>query len=162
MNSCNFTGRLTRMPEVRKTNSGMSVCRFRLAVRRTFKTNGEYLTDFLDFVAWNEKAELVGRYFGQGQLIAVEAEAQTRSYENNRGDRIVAVEFIVNRVESLVQRTSKEEAAEQGTGTTVASDTRNPSTADAVPLPLGKGGYENGDFEQDGFLDIGNDEDLPF
>ena len=136
MNSCNFTGRLTKMPEVRKTSSGLSVCRFRLAVRRTYKTDGEYKTDFLDFVAWDKTAELIGRYYGQGQLIAVKAAAQTRSYENKRGDRIVVVEFMVNEVESLAQRTSKEEAAEQGTQ------------------------HADGN-EQDEFIDL-TDEDLPF
>ena len=136
MNSCNFTGRLTKMPEVRKTSSGLSVCRFRLAGRRTYKTDGEYKTDFLDFVAWDKTAELIGRYYGQGQLIAIKSTAQTRSYENKRGDRIVVVEFMVNEVESLAQRTNKEEAAEQGT-----------QPADGN--------------EQDDYIDL-TDEDLPF
>lgn len=144
MNSCNFTGRLVKMPEVRKTSDGKSVCRFRLAVRRTYKINGEYQTDFFDFVAWEKTAELIGRYYGQGQLIAVKSEARLRSYENKRGDRIIAVEFWVSEVESLVQRTSKEEAAERGIE----------NCGNAVP-------YSNTS-EQDGFMDIGSDEDLPF
>ena len=148
------------MPEVRKTSDGKSVCRFRLAVRRTYKTDGEYKTDFFDFVAWDRTAELIGRYYGQGQLIAVKSEARLRSYENKRGDRIIAVEFWVNEVESLVQRTSKEEVSEQGNGVTDAT-LPTPSVTHSR-TSLSEGGYIGGGNEQDGFIDIGSDEDLPF
>lgn len=66
MNECNFTGRLATVPDFRKTNDGISKCTFRLAVRRAYKTNGEYITDFLNIVTWRKTAELVDHYFCKG------------------------------------------------------------------------------------------------
>lgn len=103
------------MPDLRKTNDGNSVCRFRLAVRRTFKTNGSYETDFLDIVAWNQVAEFVGRYLCQGQLVSVVASARPRTYENRQKVKVTVVEFVASEINSLASKTPKEEAAEQET-----------------------------------------------
>ena len=114
MNSCNFTGRLATTPELRKTQDGTSVCRFRIAVRRTYKTNGEYITDFLNIVAWRSTAEYIEHYLSKGQLISVTASAETRSYETKSGGKVTTVEFIAEKIESLAQKTQKDETAEQG------------------------------------------------
>lgn len=139
MNSCNFTGRLATMPELRKTQDGTSVCRFRIAVRRTYKTNGEYITDFLNIVAWRSTAEYIERYISKGQLISVTASAQTRSYETKSGDKVTTVEFVAENVESLAQKPQKDEAAEQGNVT-----------------------QYNDSSEQDMYPTSLSDEDLPF
>lgn len=96
MNKCIFLGRLAADPELRRTASGTPCCSFRLAIDRDFKgQDGQRATDWLNFVAWRGTAEFVSRNFTKGQPIAVEARAQSRSYEQDGQNRTV-VEFIVD------------------------------------------------------------------
>ena len=84
MNVAAFTGRLTSTPELRKTPGGVSVTRFTIAVDRNFTPKGEEKkVDFLDCVAWRNTAEFICNYFGKGQMIAVNGEINTGSYEKD-------------------------------------------------------------------------------
>ena len=77
-------GRLTADPEVRSTPSGVSVCRFTVAVDRSYVKQGEQRqADFIDILAWRQTAEFVGKYFQKGSLIAVQGSIQTGSYEKD-------------------------------------------------------------------------------
>ena len=67
-------GRMTRDPELRRTNSGTAVASFTVAVDRDFKSqSGEKETDFIDVVAWRNTAEFVSKYFSKGRMAVVEA-----------------------------------------------------------------------------------------
>ena len=66
LNRIILQGRLTRDPELRTTQAGISVCSFTLAVDRDFKRDGEKETDFIDIVAWRATADFVSKYFNQG------------------------------------------------------------------------------------------------
>lgn len=84
LNCAVVMGRLTADPEVRQTPSGVSVCRFTVAVDRYYTKQGEEKqTDFIDILAWRGTAEFVGRYFQKGSMIAVKGEIQTGSYEKD-------------------------------------------------------------------------------
>ena len=97
MNLCVLMGRLTAAPELKKTNSGLSVTSFTLAVDRRFKDpNGEKQTDFINCVAWRQTAEFICRYFAKGQMIAVEGNIQTRKYTDKNGNDRTATEVLVN------------------------------------------------------------------
>ena len=66
-------GRMTRDPELRRTNSGTAVASFTVAVDRDFKSqSGEKETDFIDVVAWRNTAEFVSKYFSKGRMAVVE------------------------------------------------------------------------------------------
>ena len=84
LNHIVIMGRLTRDPELRKTQGGTSVASFTLAVDRDFTPEGgEKETDFIDCVAWEKKAEFVARYFKQGKRIEASGVLTTRTYEKN-------------------------------------------------------------------------------
>ena len=69
LNKIILMGRLTRDPELRRTESGTAVCSFSIAVDRDFKSkNGEKETDFIDIVSWRATAEFVSKYFTKGRL----------------------------------------------------------------------------------------------
>lgn len=85
LNRVIIMGRLTADPELRQTNSGVSTCRFTVAVDRTFVgQNGERQADFITVVAWNKSAEFVSRYFAKGRMICVEGNLRTSSYPDKR------------------------------------------------------------------------------
>ena len=69
LNSIVIMGRLTAAPELKSTQSGVSVCSFNVAVDRDYAPNGEKITDFITVVAWRQTAEFVSRYFDKGQII---------------------------------------------------------------------------------------------
>ena len=84
LNCAVVTGRLTADPEVRQTPSGVSVCRFTVAVERQYAKQGEEKqVDFINVQAWRGTAEFVGKYFQKGSMIAVQGSIQTGSYEKD-------------------------------------------------------------------------------
>jgi len=82
MNKVILMGRLTADPELRQTQSGVSSCRFTVAVNRNFvdKQTGERQADFISCTAWRQTAEFVSRYFSKGSMICVEGSLRTSSY----------------------------------------------------------------------------------
>ena len=84
LNCAVVMGRLTADPEVRQTPSGVSVCRFTVAVDRSYVKQGEQRqADFINVLAWRQTAEFVGKYFQKGSMIAVQGSIQTGSYEKD-------------------------------------------------------------------------------
>jgi single-strand DNA-binding protein len=83
LNNAVIMGRICNDLDVRKTPSGVSVCRFAVAVDRSYKQGEERQTDFIDVLAWRGTADFVGKYFSKGQMIAVQGSIQTGSYEKD-------------------------------------------------------------------------------
>lgn len=99
INQAVIMGRLTADPELRQTQSGLSVTSFTVAVDRSFVKQGEERqTDFINVVAWNKTAEFVSKWFTKGQMIAVQGSLQIRSYEDKEGKKRTAAEVIANNV----------------------------------------------------------------
>ena len=84
MNKVILTGRLTAGPELRQTQSGISCCRFNVAVERRFadKNTGERAADFISCIAWKNTAEFVSKYFAKGKMIALEGSLRTGKYQD--------------------------------------------------------------------------------
>ena len=83
LNKIFIMGRLTRDPELRRTQSGTPVTSFSLAVDRDYKTqSGEKETDFIDVVAWRATAEFVAKYFTKGRMAVVEGRLQIRAWQD--------------------------------------------------------------------------------
>lgn len=94
MNFIAIHGRLTRDPEMRQTQSGVSVCNFTVAVDRSFARQGEdRQTDFFDVVAWRGLGEMVGKYFTRGKEIVVTGEMQSRKWQDKDGNNRVSWEI---------------------------------------------------------------------
>lgn len=94
MNVAGITGNLTSTPELKTTNSGISVCSFIVAVKRP-KTKDK--ADFIDCVAWRETAEFVAKHFCKGQKIEVSGYLTTRIYGQDSNKR-KATELICENV----------------------------------------------------------------
>ena len=88
LNKIIVMGRLTRDPELRRTQSGLSVTSFSVACDRDFKSqSGEKETDFIDIVAWRTTAEFVCKYFAKGRMAVVEGRLQIRDWQDNNGNK---------------------------------------------------------------------------
>ena len=99
LNRIILMGRLTRGPELRRTQTGTAVTSFTLAVDRDFKSqNGERETDFIDIVAWRATAEFVSKYFTKGRMAVVEGRLQLRDWTDKDGNKRRSAEVIANSV----------------------------------------------------------------
>jgi len=101
LNKCILIGRLTRDPELRQSQGGVSVCKFGLAVDRERRgQNGEKETDFFDVLTFKQQAETCNTNLQKGRLVAVDGRIQIRPYESN-GVKGKAVEVVANSVQFL-------------------------------------------------------------
>ena len=112
LNRIILMGRLTRDPELRRTQSGTAVTSFSLAVDRDFKSqSGEKETDFIDIVAWRNTAEFVCNYFTKGRMAVVEGKLQIRPWKDRDGNNRRSAEVIVD---NIYFGDSKRDGASQG------------------------------------------------
>lgn len=171
MNSVNLMGRLTRDPELKQTQSGISVCRFSVAVNRPFvnKETNEREADFIECEAWRQTAEFVCRYFQKGAMIAVEGSLRNNNYEDANGVKHYGMKVAVNQVHFCGSKNDGQNGGGQATqqSTYAAAGTpaqqqsrpaapaqqRPPQAAQPQSSPLG-------DLSE--FEDILSDGELPF
>ena len=99
LNKIVIMGRLTRDPELRRTQNGTSVTSFSIACDRDFKSqSGEKETDFIDVVAWRGTAEFVSKYFGKGRMAVVEGRLQIRDWTDRDGGKRRSAEVVADNV----------------------------------------------------------------
>ena len=104
LNKVIITGRLVSDPELRYTSSNKAVATARIASPRDYKNqNGERETDFINLVIWG-KAETFANWIKEGYLVTVEGRLQTRSYENQQGQRVYVTEVNVSNFDNLQPR----------------------------------------------------------
>ncbi len=116
MNKVIILGNLTKDPELNTTNSGISVCRFTLAVSRRFSNaEGERETDFIPVVVWRGQADNCAKYLKKGSKACVTGSLQVRNYEAQDGTKRYSTEVIAEEVEfiSSARNASGETAAEE-------------------------------------------------
>ena len=99
LNKIFIMGRLTRDPELRRTQSGTPVTSFSLAVDRDYKSqSGEKETDFIDVVAWRSTAEFVSRFFTKGRMAVVSGRLQMRNWTDKEGNKRTSAEVVADNV----------------------------------------------------------------
>ena len=100
LNKIFLQGRLVADPELRRTPSGVAVATFRLAVDRDFKDKetGERQADFINIVAWRQTGVFVNQYFSKGRMAVVEGKLQTRTYDDQEGNRRYITEVVADNV----------------------------------------------------------------
>ena len=99
LNRTVLNGRMTRNPELRRTQNDVPVVTFRIAVDRDYQTkDGEKKTDFFDVTAWRQKAEFVAKYFEKGQLILVDGRLETDIYTDKEGIKRQTVKVVADEV----------------------------------------------------------------
>ena len=98
-------GRLTRDAELRYTPSNIATAQFNIACNRNFKNaNDEYDADFINCVMWREQAERFCNWTRKGMLVGIVGRIQTRSYENQQGQRVYVTEVVAENFQILEKR----------------------------------------------------------
>lgn len=100
LNRIILSGRLTRDPELRRTQSGIPVASFSLAVNRDFKDKAtrETPVDFIDIVAWRHTGEFAANYFAKGSMAVVEGRLQIRDWTDREGGRRRTAEVVASNI----------------------------------------------------------------
>ncbi len=152
-----LVGRLTKDIELRKTNSGASVCSFTVAVDRRFQSQqqGAQTADFISCIAWRQSADFLANYAGKGTVVSVEGRIQTRSYDGQNG-KVYVTEVVADNVQIISNRNSSGTYTSTGnqSGYTSQNQTFTPAA------DTGYGSMDD-DFSNTPSLDISSD-DLPF
>lgn len=99
MNKVVLIGRMVADPELNfQANSGMAICRFRLAVTRPFKKDE---TDFINCIAFNKRAETIAQYLTKGRQLAVTGSIRTGSYDAKDGTKRYTTDIVVDSFEFI-------------------------------------------------------------
>lgn len=159
INRAVLTGRLTKDAELRTTQNGLSVATFTLAVNRQYsKAKGD--ADFINCVIWRKAAENFCNFTSKGSLVGIDGRIQTRSYENQNGQKVYVTEIVVDSFSLLESK--KDRLANNNSGadnnngfsnnTTGTNYTNSSNNESQAPDPFAGSGDS---------IDITND-DLPF
>ena len=105
MNICNFTGRITKDPEIKTAQNGNTYLKFCLAVKRRAKVSEHPISDFIDCIAFDKTAEIIYKYCKKGSLIGVSGRLQTNTYEVN-GEKRKSSEIVVIELDFLDPKSS--------------------------------------------------------
>lgn len=152
MNSVNLTGRLTSDPELRQTQSGVSVVRFTIAVDRPYQKDKDKKADFIPCIAWRNTAEFVSRNFSKGDPIEVSGALRTGSYQDKKHEDVThyTMDVLVSNVSFTLSK------AKQENGSTGRSND-NRGRGDDADFGKRSDDYDLSDFEE-----ILSDGDVPF
>lgn len=160
MNKVFLIGRLTRDPELRYTGNNTAVATFSIAVNRNFTNqNGEREADFINIVVWRKQAENVKNYLSKGSQVAIDGRLQTRSYDDNNGQKRYVTEVIADNVEFMGSSNSS------GNSNNMSGSASN---AGPTPYDFGDAPEPKGtDVDSNPFADFGSsieisDDELPF
>ena len=109
INNTVLVGRLTKDPDLRYTSSGSAVATFTLAVNRNFtNADGNREADFINCVIWRKPAETLANYARKGTLLGVTGRIQTRTYDNQQGQRVYVTEVVCENFQLLESRSASE------------------------------------------------------
>lgn len=140
MNKVELIGRLTKEPELKLTANQTAYCNFTVAVDRKFKdANGQRQADFINCVAWKQTAQFITKYFHKGNKIALIGNIQTRSYDDQNGQKHFVTEVIIDEVEFVESQPASQPQETQPAPieTAVTADTSAPEPEPAgLPFEL--------------------------
>jgi single-strand DNA-binding protein len=148
VNKVFLTGRLTRDPEMRSLASGKNVTTFTVASNE-YLSGGREKAEYSNVVTWDRLAEIAGTYLGKGQQVAVEGRLQTRSWDDDRGQRHWKTEVVASHVEMLSGRRKKDYEAQQAADSLVAQAERYGDAPPTEPIPESGEALTDADDEDD-------------
>lgn len=144
LNKVILAGRLTADPELKQTTSGISVVSFTIAVNRKYSKEQQQ-PDWISVIAWRQTAEFISRYFKKGSAICIVGAIQTRSWQDQQGQKRYATEVVADEAMFVDSKSDNQPAAN---GASV------PGTIGYVPEAYASTAPK--------FEEIPPDEDLPF
>ena len=150
LNKVVLCGRLTADPELKQTQNNVAVVTFTLAVNRRFQSRstdaaGGQQADFISLVAWRQTAEFISKYFKKGSALCVTGSIQTRSWQDQQGQRRYATEVVVDEAMFVDSRN------ESGSAGYTPDAYAAPAPAFSTPVA-----------EAPNFEELKADDDLPF
>lgn len=155
INNLTLVGRLTKDPDLKYTGNGTAVATFTLAVNRNFTNqSGEREADFINCVIWRKSAETLANYAKKGVLIGVTGRIQTRSYDNQQGQKVYVTEVIADNFQLLESKKADSSQNTQGGGVS------NSQTNNYTRNQQNRNNDESDPFGNSS-IDI-SDDDLPF
>ena len=160
VNRAVIVGRLTRDPEVKKTQSGLSVCSFTVVCDRNVKkkddSSNEPTADFINCVAWRGSADYIATYGAKGSTVCVDGHIQTRNYDRQDGTKVYVTEILAERLELIRDKSGSNQYS--NSNQTSVEDATEKHVQHSMKMPKS---LENNvdDFSND--LGI-NPDDLPF
>ncbi len=151
LNKVVLCGRLTADPELKQTTSGIAVVTFTLAVNRRFQSRGSdgsqaQQADFISVVAWRQTAEFISKYFKKGSALCVTGSIQTRTWQDQQGQKRYATEVVVD--EAMFVDSRNDSTSAQGSYTPDAYNNAPSFSTPAASAP--------------NFEELKADDDLPF
>ena len=146
LNHIVIMGRLTRDPELRTTQAGVSVTSFTVAVDRDFggRDGGERQTDFIDCVAWRSTGEFVSKYFHKGSMIVVSGRLQSRKWQDREGNNRVSWEINADNVYFGESRRDSDSNRSDNYGSNYGNSYSNAGNSYSSNAQSGYGGYDSG------------------
>lgn len=147
LNKVILAGRVASDPELKQTQSGVSVCSFRIAVNRRFSSRDpqqQSEADFFNVTAWQNLADIVARYFHKGTAICVCGRIQNRSWVDQNGQKRYMTDIIADEINFVESRN--------------AQDNAPASASDIYATPA----YSTSTPAAPKFEEIKTDDDLPF
>ena len=158
MNKVFLVGRLTRDFDLRYGANNTAVARTSIAVDRQFSTqNGEREADFINIVAFGNRAETMKKYLTKGSQIAISGRIQTGSYDASDGRKVYTTDIVIEEFQFLDSKGSRQ---------VENNNTNVNSTNDVTPYDFATESPST-NVETDPFKDFGDkieidDSDLPF
>lgn len=151
LNHIVLMGRLTRDPELRRTQSGLPVATFRLAVDRDFgrSENGDRQTDFIDVVVWRSTAEFVSKYFAKGRMAVVSGRLQMRDWTDKEGNRRTSAEVVADNV--YFGDSKRDSEGQGGYSSRSYQDAPQSGSFGGSGYSSNQGGYSQGGYNQGGY-----------
>ena len=158
MNICAFTGRLVRNPESKETQSGTTLTRYTIAVRRDYTVEGQPDADFIPVLTFGRAAEWAINWLTKGTKVEVVGKLQLTPYEDNEGTKRTSIVLIADKQEFAESKKASQENA-QPQQEEAPKPAPKPKRRPAPPIPTGT---QEPLLPDDDFQQISSDEDLPF
>ncbi len=125
MNRLTVIGRIVRDVELRTVGGERMVLNNTLAVPRSYRTEQGQEADFINFVAWGKRAELIEEYTNKGDLIGLDGRIQSRNYQNEEKQTVYVVEMVVDTVHFLQTRRRSKVSAQKNNQKEVRQEEKN-------------------------------------
>lgn len=137
MNKVILIGNLTRDPELSETGSGVSMCRFSIAVSRDYaNADGNRETDFFNITVWRNRAEVCARYLKKGNKVGIVGSIQNRTYDDKDGNKRTVTDIVASEVEFLTPKNAQADASGDEEVSTVKREIPKLEEIDDNQLPF--------------------------
>ena len=137
MNKVILVGNLTRDPELSETGSGVSMCRFSIAVSRDYaNADGNRETDFFNITVWRNRAEVCARYLKKGNKVGIVGSIQNRTYDDKDGNKRTVTDIVASEVEFLTPKNAQTDVGSDEEVSTVKREIPKLEEIDDNQLPF--------------------------